>query len=313
MIRPNKCLSKRLIASIFVAFLWPFAALATCFTPGDVTQDKLQGYETGTLQAGLRTALNDENSLLTDGTFGAYSRSALARLCSTVPRSDLKPDLASTLDLARAYGQLAARDGLEDWRDALLSLDITGTPALPLRLAGTINMRAPLLGDTGGLFNCSVAEKVVEGAPRIAERVRDLSARLLETDAASLCESLPVTGGELEFLGAMVRFNQYEALLKGSLDDLTDPGFATWVAANPENRMLRLAGSQPAVVNLIEEYRAQKTQAPESPFVDPCARDEPDSTLVFFSLSTEELAALEETLDLTKTLDSRVRERRALL
>ncbi len=218
-----------------------------------------------TIQAGLRAALSDLSPSLADGQIGAYTRSALSRLCSMVPLPAGEDEVAGTLVNAAEYGQLSA--ALPGWPGIVRSEAVSarllpgsdGRPnPLALRLAGPAVLSAQALASDAGAAGCT--GEPPQGLGEVAEAGRSAliaAAPVLREDML-LCAAF---GGPRMLPAALESLGRIEAALPGALTQLAAADFAFWLAEDRETRPLRLVGSDAAVVALLAEYRGENRAA----------------------------------------------------
>lgn len=298
-----------------VCLLWPVVALANCAAFQSIETDALDGYEIGTVQRGLRAALENNSALLRDGLLGAVTRSALTELCEGIPRAGNGPDVPQTLDLATDYGTLSAE--VPEWRSLVLGNNrlsqlatSNSTASVALRLAAGPRIAAAVLTDAGPPQDCT-ALSATATVPQAAQTALDLLAgpergyTLVE-----ICQTFPNTGTAEDFLAGMARLGQMDLQLPEAIDDLSSDQFGAWLTLAPGERLPRLVGSPPAVLALLQEYQAGKTEAPQIADAPPdpvrpasCEVSPADSSTRFFAFSQENLDALTEPVDLQAAFD----------
>lgn len=312
-------LLSRVALALGLAVSAPVAGLAACADLDGMTPAQLNGVPIPTVQSGLRSALQDNNSWLRDGFLGNYTRTALVRLCEAVPRAGDASDVVGTVDLAREYADLTTL--MSNWRRALggpLSTAVvseidgyragTGRITLPLRLAGTPRMAVAVFENRGDLFSC--ADAVLTDQPTALLGGQALQGVYGAQSAAQLCEILPVAGTSMEDLvGAFARLGRIETALPGALADLASEEFARRVAQNSASYHLRLVGTDAAVVKLIEEFRADRlggaTEAAEpapAVAISPCELDRSEDAITYYSLSQDEVDRLGQPVELAGLL-----------
>jgi hypothetical protein len=123
----------------------------------------------------------------------------------------------------------------------------------------------------------------------------------------ALCEAMPVTGEAPDFAAALARLARIEAALPGALSDLASADFSVWAVASPEARLRRLAGTEPAVIALLRDFRDDA--APPAPPAREAARDlcapaVAETTTTYFWLRPEDIASLGVATDLQPALDA---------
>ncbi|MBU3030128.1 hypothetical protein [Paracoccus marinaquae] len=303
---------RRFVLPFVLAVAAPVAGLAACADLDAITTAQLDGTPVETVQTGLRRALQDENPRLRDGLLGSYTRQAMVRLCETVPRFEDGEDVPGTVALTREYAALT--DLMPEWRevlsdrplaDLMLEQIATGEVTLPLRLAGTPMMTVQVLSDQRASFPCAGAEAAIADASTAAEGAALLEQLYGLTSAAQVCALLPVAGEAADFTGALARLNRIEAGLPGALQDLRGQGFARWILGNPDSYRLRLTGTEPAVWDLIREYRAVQggtvlppaeaetgEETGEAIVTGPCTADRTERTLTYYALSQDDIDSL---------------------
>lgn len=302
----------RIALFLVLASLLPAAAQNQCDALLDPEPELISDYAPDKVQRGLRTALRSADRRLSDGTMGRFTMNALRRLCAKVPTGDTDI-VTSTFELALEYDALTLNTGpSEVWRqvlfgdrlrDKLLDPETPAEEALPLRLASTPLMKAKALGDPTVPFFCRAARAAIAPDPSAQSAAQALYARFSVVSPSAICQILPTSGEGSDFAAAMSRLAEIEESLTGALDDLGDPQFAAWLAEGPKDNLLRLTGTKPAVIRLILDFRNRALADPIPAPTDPCALTIQDTTTTFFSLSAEEIAGLEKSVDLKPLLE----------
>lgn len=312
----------RFLSRIWLATLLSVAApavvLANCADFQNLNRDGLAGYDIATVQTGLRAALENNSSGLRDAWLGPVTRGALAELCQRVPRAGNGPDIAQTLDLATDYGTLSAL--VPEWRSIALDPDrlsqiTTSNSAsnIALRLAAGPQMAAAMLTDVPAPADCTALGTTGDLSPAAQTALDLLAGPDLGYALVDICQALPVAGTGADFLSAMERLGQMDILLSNAVDDLSSDTFGAWLSLSPGDRLPRLMGSPPAVLALLQEYQATKTQAPlveqATPAAAPalpasCSVTPTGSSTRYFGFSQENLDALTESVDLQAAFEA---------
>jgi len=279
-------------------------APAACVQPGTITRDALGTRDLATVQLGLRTALGLRDFGLDDGDLGPVTRNALRDLCLAYDFINADPanDVAETLDLAEEYGKLAR--AVPTWSSDLATLEnlmIPGAARLDLRvlrLAGPPALTAGVLAEGG----TAVCETIDVGG--VAEAARPALDALLRTrDTATLCADLVVADPEItvtEVLSGLSGLqDEFDAI-----EILQSTEFVTWLAQDLQPRLIQLAGSNAAVIDLLDRFeierpRVRTTIAPTPPS---CAVKPDTTTVRFFSFGEKELEILGNTIDVSTLL-----------
>ncbi|WP_299410731.1 hypothetical protein [uncultured Roseobacter sp.] len=258
-----------------------------------------------TMQRGLATSLQDANPLLTDSTWGSYTRGGLARLCAEIPGLTTENGAAETVKLALEFGDLTSYAPL--WRGRLTAVDnfVSLTPAETpdltlLRLAGTPAMTAVVLRPSLNVSCSGLADVALTNDAQTAFDILGL-----DETPEELCQVIPVTGPGANFVDALEAFGRLEAAFPGALEDLQDPAFARWMAKDLQRRLFLLAGTEHTVLSLLQEFETVKT--PDA--VAGVAEDPPSCTVVsqpstqtFFSFDQPQLDLLVQTVDIAGLL-----------
>jgi|GEM_PF-5739458 len=193
-----------------------------------------------------------------------------------------------------------ARASWRDWRGKIAAPEpaaaLRASPVLRLRLAGATGVVQQLLGQGPGLETGGASATVCGGAADLpAETVapyRPVMTALLaaagvtavpEADgalAASVCERFRLAAtAESAASDTEAALAHYAALQHDdpqALATIADPGFGGWVAQQgggpvPYHRLLRLGGSEPVVLALLEEYRQSEGGQTGKPVTPPPA------------------------------------------
>ncbi|WP_299784129.1 hypothetical protein [uncultured Roseobacter sp.] len=307
----------RLCIVVALCLVAPAAVLANCADFQNLNEDALEGYDIATVQTGLRAALERDDRNLRDGRLGAVTRTALADLCQNVPRKGAGTDIAQTLDLATDYGTLSAL--LPEWRSIALRPDrlsqlttSNSTSQIALRLAAGPQMAAGVLTDAEPPADCAALGTASTLGSQAVQTALDLLAGPeLGYALVDICQAFPIVGTGEDFLAAMARLGQMDVQLPDAIDDLSSDTFGAWLTLSSGDRLPRLMGSPPAVLALLEEYQASKSQAPlvpdeptSSPLPASCTVNTTDSSTRFFAFSQENLDALTESADLKAAFDA---------
>ena len=307
----------RFCLAIALSSVAPAVALASCANFQDFTSEGLAGYEIATVQTGLRAALETDDANLRDGRLGAVTRRALTELCQRIPRIGDGSDITQTLDLATDYGVLSGL--VPEWRSIVLESDrlsqlttSNSVSQIALRLAAGPRMAAGALTDAIAPADCTALGTAdATGTPAVQTALDLLAGPELGYALVDICEAFPILGTGEDFLSAMARLGQMDLQLPDAIDDLSSDGFGAWLALSPGDRLPRLMGSVPAVLALLREYQATKSQPPlvqqaPGPAALPasCSVSAADSSTHFFAFSQENLDALTETVDLQAAFDA---------
>ncbi|WP_341366054.1 hypothetical protein [Yoonia sp. BS5-3] len=251
-------------------FAWlPAMTLANCSDLNKVTGVPPEPEEIGLIQRGLRTALSDNNPLLSDGRLGDYTRDQLVEFCRLFPLPGKPGDVDATLALAAAYGQLAA--DVPDWKD-IASADAFADRLLPsddsalntriLALIGPASTTTESLENQTGAADCAGQIDAALGpSAQAGQLVLNGLDPDIWPDAAATCTQLDLAGGAAASAEILSNIGMIEAGLPGSINQLLAPDFALWLGEDIALRGPRLLGNPPAVVALVAEYRGENRAA----------------------------------------------------
>ena len=226
------------------------------------------------IQLGLRTALDDNNILLSDSKLGVYTRVGLVRLCQTIPLPDATDLVQSTLGLARDYGALATL--VPNWH-GIASDDAFAAAILPqdsepynlnvMALAGSPAGVAQWMLDETAASDCGTLSDAALAAPARAG-LMTLSTLDPTTwpSARSVCTALDQSGGAQTATDALTSLGRLEASLPGAVNQILAPDFALWLAEDIATRGPRLVGSDDALIALVAQYRAENRAATPQDF-----------------------------------------------
>lgn len=252
-------------ALVLSFLITPAAVLAQC---SDFLLDDFlpsQQRDVGLVQRGLRTAFDDPNPQLGDGRWGRYTRHRLVDLCNAYPLPAGVDPVSGTLQMAEEYGDLARWARLwftqtrsEGFARGLLPAEGELLNPQILALAGPPRLTAQILTENAALPSCDKM-KGVGLAPLAQTGVAALSAIAPDRwpDAAAICTDLALTD---ETITALTSFGRFETELPGSLAQMMTRDFASWLGEAIRTRGPRLAGSDDAVVALVEQFRADACQ-----------------------------------------------------
>ncbi|SFR39715.1 hypothetical protein SAMN04488005_1402 [Yoonia tamlensis] len=256
---------------IFVAILvfLPAMAQADCRDLRSIADDPPSITQVDDIQLGLRSALDDDNILLSDSRLGAYTKQALVRLCQQVPLQTNAALTDATLELADAYGQLAAL--VPDWKqlsadtafaNALLPADDNAFNINVMAVVGAPAGTANRMLDQTGATDC--ADLTDTGLPALA-RAGQLALGALDPDiwpnAAQTCTALDLAGGAQATTDVLTSLGRIETALPAGVAQVLSPDFALWLGEDITTRGPRLVGSDAAVIALISDYRAANRAA----------------------------------------------------
>ncbi|MGC3939746.1 hypothetical protein ACOTTU_18220 [Roseobacter sp. EG26] len=294
----------------------PVAALANCTDFQTLGNEAFEGYDVGTVQTGLRAALEDSNARLKDGFMGSVTRAALVKLCEDVPRRGNGPDITQTLDLATDYGVLSGL--VSEWRSLVLSSDVisslaqsNATSRLALRFAAGPQVASAALTGTTSIADCNALSTTEALSPEVQAALDLLSGPDLGYALVDICTAFPIAGTGEDFLSAMTRIGQIDLTMPGGVDDLMSDAFGTWLGQSAGDRLPRLLGSVPAVLALLKEYDDSKLTAPvvvdtPVPVAKPasCTVHAVDSSTRYFAFSEDNLKALTENVDVQTAFEA---------
>ena len=293
-----------------LALALPGAAYAACSEIAALDARAPEGVDIGAVQRGLRAALQDDDPRLQDRLFGRYTRAALERLCLAVPRAGSVPDIPGTLALAEDYDRLSALMPL--WPETVLAEGFlaallpenTGAPnPVLLRLAATPPMIAGVLMATSIRPDCGVID-TLDLTPTAAKGAETLMRITGATSLESLCRAFPVDGDLDDFGAALAALGSIEAARPGALQVLQSPGFGTWLAAGPSERVLALLGTDDAVLHLVDAYLAETPAETDTPPPLPasCGIPPENGVLTYMSFGQRQLDLLTDRVDLDAAL-----------
>lgn len=258
-------LMKQTLAALFFVIL-PGLVHANCdlLTTAEIPADQLG--QVGAIQNGLQAAMQDDNALLQDGKFGAYTRVTLVQFCTAFPLADGVDTLTGTLNAARAYDALA--DLRPDWygqtsvpafSDKLLELAADSLNLTTLSLAGPTQLSGAILnGSTGTTDHCDSlqANDLPADAATGAFTLTIIDGDQWP-DIAAICRDIAAPGGSDGTIAALTSFGTLEARLPGSLLQVMSPDFTLWLGEQIATRGPRLVGDDNVVAALVAEYRAE--------------------------------------------------------
>lgn len=285
----------------------PLAAqtLASCVQPGIVTRADLGDRDLATIQLGLRTVLAMGDAGLDDGALGPVTRGALRELCQRYDFINADPanDVEETLDLAMEYGELARV--VPNWPSALATLEnlvVPGAARLDLRvlrLAGPPALTAGVLAEDAS----PLCETIDVGGIGATARPA-LDALLRSRNVPTLCADLLVTETTLDAASVLSSLSglqgEYDAI-----ETLQSTAFVTWLAQDLQTRLIQLAGTNAAVIDLIDRFEIERPRAREFKAPTPAScKLAPDNTTVrFFSFGQKQLEILANPVDVGKLLE----------
>jgi hypothetical protein len=221
------------------------------------------------IQLGLRTALDDDNILLSDSWLGAYTKQALVRLCQQVPLATHNGQTDATLRLADEYGRLAGL--VPDWRqltadagfaNAILPTDHDMFNVNVLALSGAPEGTADWLLDQSGATDCaSLNDTGLSAQSRAGQLALTALDQTSWPNAATTCTTIDLAGGAQATSDFLSSLGRIETALPGGVQQILAPDFALWLGENIANRGPRLVGSDDAVIALVTDYRAENRPA----------------------------------------------------
>lgn len=242
----------------------PGLAVANCTDLRTALISGAQAADINLIQRGLRTALGDDNALLSDNRLGAYTRVRLVAFCQAFPLPTNIDQVDGTLTLAADYGRLAA--DVPDWKILTSSNDfaaaILPTDDSPfnmgiMRLIGPAGTTAQML--LGDLQSAECDDLAVLAAPAQAgQLVLNGLDPDIWPDATATCSQLHGTSDTVQNLE---QIGLIEAGLPGSINQLLAPDFGLWLGEDISTRGPRLVGNADAIIALVAEYRAENRAA----------------------------------------------------
>lgn len=257
------------------------------------------------MQRGLATGLQDSSPLLTDGTWGDYTRNGLARLCTQIPGLTGENGAAETVKLAVEFGELTSY--VPFWRgrltavDGFIPLTPEETPDMTLlRLAGPPAETAAVLRPAAGTSCDNLSAVTLSGQ---AQTAFDILA--LDETLEALCSVMPVVAGGSGFADALETYGQLEASFPGALDKLQNPAFARWMAKDLQRRLFLLVGTRHTVTALLKEFAKIKPTEDVRDSADvpaSCQMTSQPTTLTFYSFDQPQLDQLVQTVDVAGLL-----------
>ena len=298
----------RLIAAVFATLMLATAGFAACSDFAQITLEDLAPSNIEEVQKGLRTAYRDSNKALDDGRLGSYTRSVLAKLCTDVPRPVGTNDVRSTLQLTTEYAQM--EESWPGWAGDLFALDLTAggdalkQRALALRLAGPVAMKTMAVGRRALAYDCADPGAALAGFPAGQRALATLTRLFRDKSEVEICQLLPLAGDVTGWQQAMDRLGQISGARVGALQVLQNPAFLNWVNADKNIRLLRLAGTVPAVLTLIDDYNAQSNTGATSYSGGPCSPVPIERTLTYYELNEKDEGTLDFLVSLSPKLDS---------
>ncbi|MDO6589515.1 hypothetical protein DS901_06995 [Loktanella sp. D2R18] len=221
------------------------------------------------IQLGLRSALDDDNILLSDNWLGSYTKQALVRLCQQVPMVSTVTQVEATLHLADEYGRLAGL--VPEWKqlagdagfaNAILPSDQDVFNINIMALVGAPDGTADWLLDQTGPTDCTDLSDT--GLPALA-RTGQLALTALDqatwSNAAATCTALDLASGAQAATDVLSSLGRIETTLPGGVQQILSPDFALWLGEDVSARGPRLVGSDDAVIALVTDYRAANRAA----------------------------------------------------
>lgn len=285
-------------------------SLRTAIIPGDEIDITL-------VQRGLRTALEDNNALLSDGRLGSYTRTRLVQFCGQFPLPDAVDSVTGTVTMAEEYGELAGP--VPNWK-AISQEAAFGAGLLPGD-DDTVNSQIlPLLGPPDATANALLERDGARDCASLNGTALDPAAQagllaLSSIDprrwpnATTLCTALDLAGGAAVTRGILSSLANIETALPGGVNQALSPDFALWLGEDIAARGPRLLGSDDGVVSLITDYRYENRPAAPRDFSPiyatlpaSCARAPSGGITDFFALDQAALDSLVAPVDVTKLL-----------
>ncbi len=297
--------------------------------------------ERALLQDGLRAVLDDDNSLLRDDIVGPVTVASLSDLCTEVPQVSGTDPIAGTVDLAVNYGRIAAfNDG---WRLGLAAgtlLDDSGASynRRVVRLGAGAAMSAAALAGTAIGDNATCAALVSQPPDLIGSdlfMIQSALAAIASADptlsasdammseqtfgpasqvaAQDVCLLYPAVGGVDGLLASLRQIGSLSALRPDALSVLGGREFAAFLGDDFVPRSIRLLGTAPAVVELVNEFdrpagAVANTDVASAPAeqsdgsADACPRPAGVANVDYFSLSADEIEGLKARSDVGAAL-----------
>ncbi|PUB17391.1 hypothetical protein [Yoonia sediminilitoris] len=252
--------------AVLLFVLVPGLVMANCdlLRTAEIPADQLA--QVRPIQSGLRTAMQDDNALLQDGKFGAYTRVTLVQFCMAYPLPDDVDTLTGTLTAARDYDVLTRlrRDWYDQtsvpaFADKLLEIAPDGLNLTTLSLAGPRRMTAAILnGDSPSTQHCAdLRPQDLPSDAQTAVQTFSMIDPVRWPDVPAICSSLAAPQGKDGTIAALTRFGKLEQALSSSLRQVMSPDFTLWLGEAIETRGPRLAGNADIVRALVTEYRAE--------------------------------------------------------
>lgn len=234
----------------------------------------------GTLQRGLRSALERFEPLLKDSIVGPVTTAAATRLCQVVPLPHGGDAVTGTLSLTARYAALETQ--ATDWLGQAVALP---TPAAAGRfnrrfiaLVGPAEITEKALGEfdaaSGACAQADIrasaltaahAADVKRGLQALFSADADLAAAgpidfsdLPSAAAAGvprICAAYGLDVDASTVLGFAERLGILESLVVDAVATLGDPAFATWVLEASTDRLRRLLGTVGSVQLLLNEHQ----------------------------------------------------------
>ncbi len=311
-------LRSRAAAACMAALPAMAAADCTDLRTAIIAPDQLA--EIDLIQLGLRTALEDNSTFLTDSTLGSYTRTALVRFCQLFPlpaTNDRAQQISGPLNAAQEYGQLATE--ISDWK--ITTSDITFANALaPVDDSPYNTAILPLIGPPGatarrlqgdtGADDCSTLNNTT--LPETARAGQLVLAGIDPAqwpNAQAICEQIDLADGAANTSALLGSVGYLEAQLPGSINQILAPDFALWLGEAIETRGPRLVGSDDVVVALVTEYRNENRPAAQRDFSaiyqtlpDSCAVTSGDQITDYISFDQAALDGLVAPIDVDALL-----------
>lgn len=299
------CLSMAVMLGLFAQPALAQQSPINCVQAGTITVDDLGDRDLASVQLGLRTVLGLKDQSLDDGILGPVTRGALRDLCETYEFLSVEPEsvVAETLDLAHEYGELARR--VPTWPSALVTIGNLIVPGASqvdlrvLRLAGPPELTAGVLADD----TTAVCETLAAGDISSAAQPA-LDALLRGRDAATLCADLQVVGQTEGAVAILTSLSDVQGVVD-AVALLQSPDFLTWVSEDLQARLIQLAGTNTAVIDLLQRFERERPEKITfDPGIPPSCRVEKDlTTLRYFSFGQTELDILTNSVNVGKLLE----------